>query len=217
MTNRIAIGAVGALIVISVMFSGICSCTFHFSIGGHRFTAQLSHFALAMWLLAVLVVALSWRIRSATDATINDAKWPRVLLAFLVDIVLYYIVVVVPLCLLALWLESRAVGEFAWQFSREFGRSTDVITIATAHALIIIFWASPGIPLWARRESPGGLLVGVALKLSSPVPLWRCAVFGLFKYVGLALLVFASFFKSVGGFHAGAVTTYGKRTSELDH
>ena len=104
--------------------------------------------------------------------------------------------------MLALALEGLATGSFAWEFSRDFGRSTDWATTAASIPLFALAWASLGVPMWASRESPGGILAGVSLHTQAPVPFWRCAVFGVFKYFGLALPALGAFFNQAGGFRA---------------
>ena len=140
--------------------------------------------------------------RSATNA---ESPWFRVLLALYVDFASYIIVAIVPLCLLALWLESNATGAFAWQFERDFARPSDVLTSALALVAFPGVWTSFGIPMWTSCRSPGLLLAGVVLQ-TTQVPFWRYAVFGIFQYFALAAPAFRDVF-NVGGLQARASTS----------
>ena len=155
-------------------------------------------------------IALAWRQRS-TPVTEERAAWPRVLLAFYVDLAVYVTATTAPLCLLALVLESSYVDNFAWQFTRDFSRPTDPILTAISIPLVACGWGAFGIPLFAFRESPGGLAARVQLSACRPTPFWRCAVFGLLKYFGAAAPIFEFFAGRFGGFSVRATpAAYGR-------
>jgi hypothetical protein len=197
MTSRTVIGGLGALLALGLPLSGGFAYSGSFGSSGTHLSAALSPIALAAWPLALIAVVASWRIRSRA-AGHEDPGWPRVLLALYVDLASYLVVAGVPLCLLALWLESTATGVFAWQFERDFTRPSDALSNAVALFVFPALWTSFGIPMWASRRSPGGLLAGIALHAVAPVPFWRCAVFGIVQYVALAAPAFKELFK-VGG------------------
>jgi hypothetical protein len=202
MSSRVVIGGLGAVLAFGFPLTGSVGYSARFGSGGAHLSASLSPIALAAWPLALVAVAGSWRIRSRA-ATNDGPRWPRVLLALYVDFASYLIVAVVPACLLALWLESIATGEFSWKFTRNFARPSDALTSAVALFVFAAFWAFFGIPMWASRRSPGGLLAGVVLHTTAPVPFWRSAVFGVFQYFALAVPGFEDVF-NVGGFQARA-------------
>ena len=121
-------------------------------------------------------------------------RWWRILVVFLVDFILYITVVSIPLCLLALWLESKQVGQFAWHFKRDFVRASDTYRDVAFIATFILFWLSFGIPLWTKRRCPGGLVAGVEVRLSKPMSFMSSMIFGFFKYYALVIPLFAYFF-----------------------
>ena len=224
--RRVAIGGLSALLAVGLTFFGGVSYSSQSGSGGTRVAVQLSPYALAAWPLAILVVAASWRVRFEAESPpirlpssgirtkrpgvrfprATEPRWYRVLIALYIDFALYLVVVMVPVCLLVLWLESNAVGEFVWQFSREFARPTDALATAAFIPAFMLVWASLGIPMWGARESPGGVFAGIALVRPDTVPFWRCAVFGVFKYFALAVPLFKVFFNRAGGFQARAVS-----------
>lgn len=100
----------------------------------------------------------------------------------------------VPLYLLALWLESQQAGQFAWHFTRDFMRASDAYVDVAFVAVFVLFWISFGLQLWAGRRSPGGIAAGVEVRLSKPMSLVYCMVFGILKYYSLIIPFFAYFF-----------------------
>ena len=206
MNRRTVLGLLAILLAIGVPLVGGFSYSARTGSGGTHVSAQVSPVAIAAWPVALVVVLTSWRRRSSPLSS-EPPAWYRVLLALYVDLSLYLLIAIVPLCLFALWLESIATGSFAWELSRDFGRGTDVDTVAASLVLFPAFWASLRIPMWASRESPGGVLAGISLHLQESAPFWRCAVFGVFKYFALALPVFSTFFDPAGGFRARASST----------
>lgn len=52
------------------------------------------------------------------------------------------------------------------------------------------FWSSSGIPFWGRYSSPGCLAAGIVLDSKRAEPFWRCAIFGVSAYLGLAMRPF---------------------------
>jgi hypothetical protein len=203
MNRRSVLGIIAILIAVGVPLVGGFSFSARSGSAGTHVSAQLSPVAIGAWPIALLVVLTSWRERSTASSSAAPA-WYRVLLALYVDFSLYLVIAFVPLCLLAVWLESVATGSLVWEFSRDFGRSTDGLTMAASLPLFALCWASLGIPMWASRQSPGGILAGISLHLQDSVPFWRCAVFGVFKYFALAAPAFGAFFDNAGGFQARA-------------
>ena len=203
MNFRFYIAAACSLAVICVVVAGGFSFSFHLGSSQHQIAVQLSPLVLAAWPLALFAIVVSWKMKPTTTSR-EAAKWYRVLFSLFIDFALYLIVTTVPVCLLALWIESATIGQFAWEFSRNVARHTDILISVISIMTFMLLWAMLGIPMRTPRQSPGTLLTGIIIYLPEPVPSWRCAVFGVFKYFALAVPVFGDNFRKAGGFQAHA-------------
>ena len=203
MASRLLVGCFSAIVLITILIDGGLGFSSEFGTSGTHVSAQLSPFILMVWPLAIAALAISFSVKNI-DGTAEIAKWPRILLALFIDFALIFISVIVPLCIVVLFIEYTQIGSFSWQFSRTFSRSTDIITTILSLIIFCILFASFSIFLLNNRKTPGSLLIGVALKISEPVELWRCSVFGLFKYFELAFPIIAVNKRTLGGFELTA-------------
>lgn len=139
-----------------------------------------------LWLWVPLAGLLLWsQLLPHQKTSTEPAAWYRVMLAFVVDAALYLKIVFVPLLALALGLEALHTGEFAWQFSRDFFRSTDNILLPAAFCCLALFFGSFGLTFATGRGTPGCLAAGIALTWEPKQSLFACAFLGAFAYVRL--------------------------------
>jgi hypothetical protein len=201
--SRLLVGGFSAVVLIAIFINGELGISSEFGTGGIHVSAHLSPFILMAWPFAIAALAISFSLKNV-DGIFGFAKWPRILLALFIDFGLIFISVVVPLCFAVLFIEYTQVGDFSWQFSRTFSRSTDIITAILSLVMFCILFASFGIFLLNNRKTPGSLLAGLKLKISEPIKLWQCSVFGLFKYFELAFPIIAVNKRTLGGFELTA-------------
>jgi hypothetical protein len=184
------IGAAAALVALVVPLLGGLRYAASWSGSGGGLAVRLSLGTLSCWPVAVALILLA--LRCDGDAGVDEARWPRLLPALFVDLIIYTVATVVPMCAAALIVEWQSVGSFSWQFLREFSRPSDLLFMASALAAGAAVWALPGILFWAGRPSVGSLLAGVEFRTTGELSVWRYAAFGLFNYVHLAAPVFPS-------------------------
>lgn len=201
---------ISALIIIGSFLSGGASYSATHGINGSRVSLQLSPFIVYIWPLSIVAIALSWSLLQSRQGSVR-ANWWRRLLVFGIDFILYSMVLGVPLYLMALWLESKQVGQFAWHFTRDFVRASDTYLDTAFVAVFVLFWISFGLQLWTQRRSPGGIVAGVEVRLSKPKSFAYYMLFGIFKYYALILPFIAYFFN--WGVEACA---YNVETGELE-
>jgi hypothetical protein len=132
------------------------------------------------WTLAVAALFVGLCVPSVAGAA--PAPPGRVLFAWAIDFTVHLIVAMVPNILLALWLESRHTGAFAWTVSRETARPTDVMMWAVSLVAFAALWAAPGVIVWAGRSSAGGLIANVSLQPDRDVSLAKLAATMTLKY-----------------------------------
>ncbi len=203
MVSRLLVGCFSAIVLITIFTKGGLGFSSEFGTSGTHVSAQLSPFILMIWPLALAALAISFSVTN-NDGNAAVAKWPRTLLALFIDFGLIFVSIIVPLCFAVLFIEYTQVGNFSWQFSRTFSRSTDIITAILSLIMFCVLFMSFSIFLLNNRKTPGSLLAGVALKISEPIELWRCSVFGLFKYFELAVPIIAVNKRTLGGFELTA-------------
>ena len=203
MASRLLVGCFSAIVLLVTFINRGLGFSSQFGTSGAHVSVQVSPIILAVWPIAIAALVISFSMINFGETNIL-AKWPRILFALFIDFALIFVAIVVPLCLAALFIEYIQVGVFSWQFSRTYTRSTDLITGILSIITFCILFVSFSIFLLNNRKTPGCLLTSMTLKLSEPIELWRCSVFGLFKYFSLALPILAINKKTLGGFELTA-------------
>ena len=183
MNRQTAIGLLGAILAFAVHWTGGVA---YVVVEGSKFEVELSPHAALAFPFLLFVAVTSWRT-SSEDDYYSDARWYRVFVALVVDLLLYSFVAAVPLCLVSLAHESGATSSFAWSFSRDYSRQTDLVveSLYVATGLLLVF--SMGISSWKSRRTPGGLLTGISIVPNRPASFLRCAFLGWFWYLYLAI------------------------------
>lgn len=138
---------------------------------------------LAIWFitLAVWLAAAGNHAPPPTDS--RPAGLSRRFLAFLIDIVVCFALVLVPVTLAVLLLEFVQTGDFSWYVERREARSTDVFVFIGGFASFLGGVVLYAVPAWRGRQSPGGVVFGVYLRSPAPVSLWRAVSRACFGYV----------------------------------
>jgi hypothetical protein len=183
---RIFVAGISVLVIIGSILSGGASYSATLGINGSRVSAQLSPFIVYIWPLSIIAIAIGWSLPQSGQGS-ERTNWWRRLLVFGIDFILYFIALGIPIFLLALWLESKQVGQFAWHFTRDYARASDAYIDWAFLVFFLLLWISFGIQLWAGRRSPGGIVAGVEVRLSKPKSFAYCMAFGIFKYYALIL------------------------------
>jgi hypothetical protein len=141
--------------------------------------------AVAAWPLALIAVLVSLGL--TRPATAIPAPPGRVLLAWVIDVAMYLVVTMVPTILLALWIDASTTGAFAWTVSRDVLGTADVLMWPVTVVAFALFWAAPGVVVWMRGGSVGGVITGVSMQVDRDVPIARLAATTMLKYFARGL------------------------------
>ena len=135
----------------------------------HTFNRHTSIVASSSWLAIIsfiILLALILRINIKVDVKVNYSIKPKVLarlLCFVLDLLTYIILTIVPLSLFILLMEYRYTGYFHWSIYRDTLRPIDPLIKGLMILLFIGFW----VYLFARNKK---LIVSIGQYLLYSTP-----------------------------------------------
>jgi hypothetical protein len=153
-------------------------------------SASMSPWALLAWpfLLASLLSSLQANLKSTETA----APWWRGTVAFLIDAPLVMSIIIIPLCLLILVVESSGLPS-SWEIDRRSDSVADLIYAILYVPTFAAVWIGIGMCLHPRITTPGCLVANITLSVQENLPMWRLALLGIFAYYGVFIPLFKIF------------------------